>query len=354
VTQLRIVVTADPYIPIPPVAYGGIERIVDLVVRGLAARGHRITLVAHADSTAPVELIPYGDPRDHLSRSARLQELRDVAQAVWSRRKDTDVILSWGRLAALAPVLPLRSLAKVQRYARNPVPWRGVKRAALVAGRSLTFAAPSSSVYDDLKTIGSAGGRWITIYDGIDTSRFVLTPTVPSDAPVVFLGKLEPRKGAHRAIEIARIADRPLVIAGTIDTAPGGTQYFEREIEPHIDGVRVQYAGPVDDAAKSELLGQAAALLFPSTWKESFGIVIAEALSCGTPVIAYGGGSVPELIRPGFNGYIVADPLEAAAHVMCAQALDRSAIRADCVARFDAARTVDAFERALFDAVERL
>ncbi len=351
--SLRIIVTVDPYIPVPPVLYGGIERIVDFVVRGLAERGHRVTLIARPESTVPVPLIPYGGP-EHFTRRARATELLDVGRVLWSRRRDTDVILSWGRLAALAPVLPIRSIAKIQRYDRDMVPWKGVARAVSISGRSLTFAGASDSVYDELPARGPKGGHWITLYDGVDTSRYAFTASLPHDAPLMFLGRFEPRKGADRAIEIARRAGRTLILTGTIDKSPGGPEYFDAAIKPHLHDDHVQYAGPVDDAMKSRLLSSATALLFPTTGKEAFGIVMAESMACGTPVIAYPTGSVPEIIRPGLNGYIVNDIDSAVGCVERIGTLDRSAVRADCVARFDEERTVDAFEAALFAAIARL
>jgi glycosyltransferase involved in cell wall biosynthesis len=351
-SRLRIIVTVDPYIPVPPVLYGGIERVVDFVVRGLIRRGHDVTLVAHPDSTVDAPLIPYGAP-PHFTPAARVRELMQVGSAVFRRRNRTDVILSWGRLAALAPVLPLNRVAKVQRYCREVVPWRGVQKAVRIAGDSITFAGASTSVYSELPEYGAAGGRWVTAYDGIDTSLYAPVADVGRDAPLMFLGRLEPRKGAHDAIEIARRAGRELVIAGTIDESPGGPEYFRERIEPHIDNAQIRYVGPADDAMKNELLGSASALLFPTGGKEAFGLVMAEAMACGTPVIAYPTGSVPELIREGVNGFIVSDVTTAAAAVERVGSLDRMAIHADCVARFDAERSVDGFERVLYDAVER-
>jgi glycosyltransferase involved in cell wall biosynthesis len=332
--------------------YGGIERVVDFVVRGLARRGHDVTLVAHPDSKVDVKLVPYGAP-PHFTRSARIRELLQVGRVVWNRRDTTDVILSWGRLAALAPVLPLRRVAKVQRYCREVVPWNGVKKAVRLAGESLTFAGASTSVYSELPQHGAAGGRWVTAYDGIDTSLYDLVEHVPVDAPLMFLGRLEPRKGAHHAIEIAKRAKRRLVIAGTIDQSPGGPEYFRDRIEPLLDNVDITYVGPADDARKNALLGSAHALLFPTGGKEAFGLVMTEAMACGTPVIAYPTGSVPEIVRDGVNGFIVPDIDGAVDAVGRAGALGRAAIRRDCVDRFDAERSVDGFENTLIDAVAR-
>jgi glycosyltransferase involved in cell wall biosynthesis len=353
VSGLRVVITADPYIPVPPVVYGGIERVVELVVNGLVQRGHDVTLIAHPDSHTAARLIPYGSP-PHRTPRARITELVQVGRALWQRRNRTDVVLSWGRLMALAPILPLRHLPKVQRYCRAAVPWNGVRKAVALAGDSLTFAGASASVYDELPSKGAAGGRWVTVYDGIDTTRYHSTGRVPADAPIVFLGRLLPEKGVEHAITAARIARRTLVIAGNIDAEPHNVAYYDTQIAPHIDGERVQYIGPVDDRAKSELLGRAGVALFPSQSKEGFGLVMAEAMACGTPVIAFPVGSVPEIVRPGMNGFVARDAAEMAAFVEPALRLDRAAIRNDCVARFDAERTIDAFENLLHEAIARV
>src|SRR5512140_3040679 len=135
---MHIAITADPYIPVPPLTYGGIERVIDLLVRGLSARGHVVTLVAHPASTvATATLVGYGCA-PHAGIRPRVTELVQVGSALWSRRHDIDVVHSFGRLAALLPGLPDRLLPKVQSYQRDRIPWRGVRRASAVAGPSLT------------------------------------------------------------------------------------------------------------------------------------------------------------------------------------------------------------------------
>jgi len=174
---------------------------------------------------------------------------------------------------------------------------------------------------------------------------------VAYDAPLVFLGRIERVKGPHTAIQIARLAGRKLIIAG--NTIPHGeaATYFEREIRPYIDGENVTFLGPVDDMEKNKLLGTAAALLFPIAWKEAFGIVMAESFACGTPVIGFRCGSVPEVIRNGVNGYICRDVNEAVEAVDLLGQIDRVAVRADCEARFSDTALVDGVERILGDAI---
>ena len=343
-SRLRIAITADPYLPVPPKLYGGIERVVDFLVRGLAARGHEMTLFAHPESSTAGTLVPYGWP-PHVGPRARLAELVQAGGGLWRRRRDLDLIHSFGRLAALLPVLPLRSLPKIQSYQRERVPWRGIARAVRLAGPSIRFTGCSDSVWRERAQRGPLGGTWRTIPNGVELAAYDFSPRVAPDAPLVFLGRLEAIKGAHHAIAIARAARRRLVVAGNrVDHAEGGS-YFLREIAPHLDGARVTWIGPVDDTQKNTLLGSAGALLMPIEWEEPFGIVMAEALACGTPVIGFARGSVPEVIRDGVNGFLCRDVEEAAAAVGRLGRIDRAAARADCEARFGDRAIVDAYER---------
>lgn len=339
--SLRIVITADPYIPVPPVTYGGAERIVDLLVRHLVARGHVVTLVAHPDSRTPAALVPYGSGT-HWRPQDRMAELAQVAGALWARRHVTDVIHSWGRLAALLPVLPLRGIGKLQMYGRDGIPWRSVDVALALAGRSMRFTACGTHMWDHA---GNAHrDRWSTVFNGVELDRWPFTPRVEDDAPLVFLGRLDRIKGAHHAIAVAKAAGRRLVLAGPRTPDGDDARYFDAEILPQVDGDRVRWIGPVDDAQKAALLGGAAALLMLIEWDEPFGIVMAEALACGTPVIGFARGSVPEVVRHGTTGFVVRTRDEAVAAVAQLGAIDRAACRADCAARFDGARLVDQYE----------
>ena len=338
---MRIAITADPYLPVPPRLYGGIERVVDMLVRGLSARGHHVTLFAHPESRTLGGLVPYGAP-PHVGVRVRLIELGQVGAGLWRRRHEIDVIHSFGRLGALLPVLGLRGLPKIQSYQRQ-VPWRGVEVARQLAGRSLRFTACSDSLYGARPAECADGNGWRTIYNGVETARYDAISSVPPDAPLVFLGRLEPIKGAHHAIAIARAAGRRLVIAG--NRVEASAQYFATRIAPHLGGPEVTYVGAVDDRRKNAVLGSAAALLMPVEWDEPFGIVMAEALACGTPVIGFARGSVPEIVRDGMNGYVIRTVDEAAEAVHRLPAIDRRAVRADCEARFGDRVVVDGYER---------
>ena len=283
VPPMRVLITADPYIAVPPVHYGGIERVIDVLVGELVRRGHDVTLVAHPGSHTPARLVPYGEP-PHIGYRIRAKELMQVGSALWRERRDVDVVHSFGRLAALLPILPRRQLPKIQSYQRDGVPWTSVSHAVRLAGSSLVFTGCSSSVYRHKSLDGSRGGEWRTVFNCVDLSTYTSRLSVAPDAPLVFLGRLDPIKGAHDAIAIARGAGRRLVIAGNRVTDGPDAGYFDARIAPHIDDVRVRYVGPVDDCQKNRLLGEAAALLMPIAWEEPFGIVMAEACACGTPV----------------------------------------------------------------------
>lgn len=350
---MRIALTADPYLPVPPALYGGIERIVDLLVRELARRGHDVALWAHPESITGARLHPYGRA-PHRGVGPRVRELLDVGSGLWRERASVDIVHSFGRLAALLPILPLRRLPKIQSYQRA-VPFRSVRRAVRLAGSSIRFTACSTHMYcpqenevrrrlpgafDEKRRLTSF---FSTIFNGVDLTNYTAVPRVADDAPLVFLGRLERIKGVHHAIAIARGAGRRLVIAGNRVDSVDGRDYFAREIEPRL-GADAQYIGPVDDRAKNELLGAAAAMLMPIEWDEPFGIVMAESFACGTPVIGFARGSVPEVVDDGRTGFVVKDVAGAADAVGRLASIDRRTVRAECERRFSAPIIVDAYE----------
>jgi len=339
---MRIAITADPYIPVPPSLYGGIERVIAFLIAGLVKRGHDVTLFAHPDSSvAGAVLIGYGMP-PHAGIVPRLAELAQVGSALMRRYREYDIVHSFGRLAALLPILPLRTCPKVQSYQRE-VSWPGVRRAMKVARSSLQFTACSRSVFRAHANDPTVG-RWHAIFNGVDVDAYRAVAVVPADAPLVFLGRIERVKGVHVAIDVARRSGRRLVIAGNIVRDGRERDYFEREIEPSIDGRQIEYVGPVDDRAKNQLLGSAAALVFPTMFEEPFGIVMAEAMACGTPVVAFARGAVPEVIIEGVNGFACRDEDELVAAVGRLDTISRVAVRADCERRLSADVIVSQYE----------
>ncbi len=188
-------------------------------------------------------------------------------------------------------------------YQRKPTE-RTVGRAATLGGKSLVFTGCSEHICRQGR---AGGGTWHAIPNCVELAKFSFQPCVPPDAPLVFLSRVERIKGAHTAIAVARRTGRRLLIAG--NHASGGEEgrYWESEIVPHLSKDGIEYVGAVDDEQKNRLLGQAAAMIVPIEWDEPFGIVFAEALACGTPVISCPRGALPEIVRDGVDGFLVRD-----------------------------------------------
>jgi glycosyltransferase involved in cell wall biosynthesis len=295
---MRVMVTADPELPVPPRLYGGIERIIDVLVRRLRGLGFEVGLCAHAESTCPADRLfpwPAGSSRGGGSSLANLRALKRAVRA-WRPA----VLHGFSRLAYLLPLLP-RPLPKIMSYQREPN-LRTTTWARRFSRGTLTFTGCSESIC----RIGRrGGGDWRAIHNFVETERFAYSATVPSDAPLVFLSRVERIKGAHTAIEIARRSGRRLIIAGNRAETGSEADYFRMEIEPHLGRDGVEYVGPVDDGAKIHLLTNAAAMLVPIEWEEPFGIVFAESLACGTPVISCPRGALPEIVENGVHGYLI-------------------------------------------------
>ncbi len=176
-----------------------------------------------------------------------------------------------------------------------------------------------------------------TIHHGIDMRAFPFRAT--PDGYLLMFGRIHPHKGVVEAIDVAERMGMPLVIAGIVQDEA----YFAERVQPRIDGDRVRYVGAVGPDARGALLGGAVALLHLISFDEPFGFAVVEAMACGTPVIAHARGSMPELIRPGENGYLVDSGDEALEAIHAAARLDRAAVRASVLGRFDVMRMVDAY-----------
>jgi glycosyltransferase involved in cell wall biosynthesis len=179
------------------------------------------------------------------------------------------------------------------------------------------------------------GGDWSVIYNCAVPARYRFAGgTDPAAAPLVFLGRLDRCKGVHHAITVAERLQRRLVIAGNISPLAEEQSYFDHEIAPRLDGELVRYIGPVGDEAKQSLLGGAAAMLLPIEWEEPFPVVLPESMLCGTPLIAFRRGGVPEGIDHGRTGFLCDTVDEMTALVARLPEIDRAAVRAEAVRRF--------------------
>jgi glycosyltransferase involved in cell wall biosynthesis len=313
---LRIALTADPELPVPPAHYGGIERIVDMLAKGLVERGHEVTVFAHPDSTTAGHLVPWPG---RASRSGLDTARNATALASHVFRERFDLVHSFSRIAYLTPILSF-PVPKLMTYQRA-IARRSVTLGHWLSHGTLRFSAISRQMMGGVSDIG----RWHLVYNGVSLSSYDFQSDPGPDAPLVFLGRVEEIKGPHLAIEIARRAGVTLVIAGNVP--PEHRAFFDDKIKPHLDGTRVTYVGPVDDAAKSVLLRRARAFLMPVLWEEPFGIVMAEAMACGTPVIGFARGAIPEIVEDGVTGFVVGDVDGAVAGVGQLGQIDRRACR---------------------------
>lgn len=339
---MRILLTADPELPVPPLTYGGIERIVADLARGLRRRGHAVGLAAHPQSSAEVD-------RFYPWPGAASRGMRPTLRNGWTLRRAAadfrpDVLHSFSRLMYLLPLLPSR-LPKIMSYQRQPSP-RTTLWARRLSRGSLTFTGCSEHI---CRAGRAAGGRWEAIPNFVDPERYTFRSEVPGDAPLVFLSRVEPIKGTHLAIAAARKAGRKLVIAGNhFDSGENG-RYWSEQVVPHL-GPEVEYVGPVDDVRKNKLLGGAAAMLVPVQWEEPFGIVFAESLACGTPVISCPRGSLPEIVREGREGFLAETVEDLAAAVGRLGTIDRAACRERAEKAFSAGEVVRRYEE-LYESV---
>jgi glycosyltransferase involved in cell wall biosynthesis len=328
---MRIAQVAPLYESVPPNGYGATERVVHYLTEALIGLGHHVTLFATGDSQSSAELVPIcerGLWRDDRVWDTLTHHVREV-EAVTQRAGRFDVVhfhidplyfplarrlpcvhltTMHGRLlpADHGPLLrefseaPLVSISNSQR---KPVPW----------------------------------ANWqATIYHGLPVDTFSLEQT--NEDYLLFIGRMMPEKRPDLAIEIARRAGLRLKMAAKVH--PGEKQYFREKIAPLIDANRdiVDYLGEVAGEARIELLSRARALLFPIQWPEPFGMVMVEAMACGTPTVAFGAGAVPEVLEEGVTGYIVDDVDAAVDAVSRVSAIDRRRCRTAFEARFTSSR----------------
>ncbi|WP_415910731.1 glycosyltransferase [Oleiharenicola sp. Vm1] len=324
---MRLLLTCDPLIPVPPVGYGGIERIVDALIRFYRAAGHEVALLAHAESTAPVDArFTWADARI-AGAAATLRNALALRRAVRTFRPD--VVHSFSRLGYLLPTLATRQPV-VMSYQRH-TGGRQLALAARLGGRTLRFTGCSEFICGMGRP---QGGEWSAVPNFVELEKLTFVSRVPADAPLVFLSRVDDIKGPDLAIAIARRAGRRLLIAGNHAASGPQAEFFRREVEPHLGRDGVEWIGEVDDRRKNELLGRAAAMIVPIRWNEPFGIVFPEALACGTPVITCARGALPEIVQPGRTGFFITGVDDGVAAVRRLGELDRAACRRDAEERF--------------------
>lgn len=341
---MRIAQLAPIYERVPPPAYGGTELVVHLVVEELVRRGHDVTLFGTGDSITSARLrsvtpraIRYGTDEqvrhpEHVQLANAQACFREAAAGAFDIVHNHSGIEGMVLAAASrTPVVTTNHNAYVPETASvwGTYPWRHV---SVSAASAATFPAR---------------GSLPPVHNAVDVASFTFHEE-PGDH-VAFLGRFSPDKGPDRAIEAASGAGRRIVLAGKIDAAD--RRYFDIAVAPFVDGDRVQFVGELDGIAKRELLASAAALLFPIDWDEPFGLVLAEALASGTPIIAFDRGSVREIVDDGETGFIVDDVRSMAEAIGRLGRLDRRRCRHVAEQRFDVGRMVDDYEARYAEAI---
>ena len=331
--SIRVAHVAPSIFPVPPRDHGGTERVIHDLCVAMHNLGCDVTLFAASDSTTPVKRVGSLPSLEFLERehgtvppsipavleSVRMDEVRQ-------RLDDFDILHFHSEFfhAALLGQSRSKSLTTIH--------WRVDeldRKIFFAAFPDLPVAAISASQQTGIPEANRAG----VVLHGVAQARF--EPRFEPGNYLAFIGRMTDQKRPDKAIEVAVSSGWPIKLAGTIDV--GNPRYFDDYVRPKL-GKGVDYVGPLGDAAKSEFLRNAAALLFPIDWPEPFGLVMIEAMACGTPVIAWNKGSVAEVVEHGVTGFIVENEREAIAAVAQLGALDRNRIRARFEERFTSER----------------
>lgn len=329
---MKILLTADPELPVPPELYGGIERVIFLLIKGYQERGHEVVLCANGASKVPCKLVPWKGTSS-MSRIGTVKNMLTLNSV--TKKEKVDIVHSFSRLIYMT-LLSKSNTPRIMSYQREPGVERIKKAYDMHANSKLVFTGCSSYISDQIATVAES----YSIYNCVDFNEYDLAPTVEQDAPLVFLGRIEEIKGTHIAVQAAIKTNRRLVIAGNIPN--GKEDYFNETVKPYLND-RIVYIGPVNDKQKNEMLKTALAMLMPITWNEPFGIVMPEAMACGTPVVGFARGSVKEVVEDGITGYKCDTLDELLVKIKQCETLDRTTVRKRAYERFDYNVIVDEY-----------
>jgi glycosyltransferase involved in cell wall biosynthesis len=321
---MRIAVIAPPWLTVPPTGYGGTEAVLDTLCRGLSTAGHDVLLYATGDSRSPVERAWTFDRHlgtVEVSPAAELHHVMDAYDAAvrWGAEIVHDHTITgpvWGQLGATTPVVTT-----------NHGPFGGGLGAIY---RRIAARVPIIAISHHQASLADGIPITAVIHHGLDLGS--LSPGSGRGGYAAFLGRMHPDKGVHTAIRVARRAGVPLRIAAKM-REPAEHRYFEEQIQPMLGG-GVEFVGEVSGDAKHQLLADATCLLNPVAWAEPFGIVMVEALACGTPVVGTPLGAAPEIVDHGVTGYLCSGEPDLAQAIRDASDLDRTTCRRAAEERF--------------------
>jgi glycosyltransferase involved in cell wall biosynthesis len=331
---------APPWISVPPPGYGGVEEVVSVLTEALVRRGHAVTLFCAPGSLSSATVVTLLDAQhpDEIERS--LYEVDHVARAFDA----IELALPYRGFDVIHDHCGFTAVAMAERIETPIVHTLHGQFTPATSAFYLHHAGKATLVGISRAQLASAPdqlGPIPAIPNPLDVSVWPLQERKGNY--LLWIGRMTPEKGPQRAIAAARAAGVPLVLAGVIQ--PGQQAFFDREIAPALDGERVRFVGEVSGATKRSLFAHARALLMPIRWEEPFGMVMVEALACGTPVIAFAEGAARELVVDGRTGFLVADERAMAAAVDRLDEIDARACRAWVIANCDVDTVAAAYER---------
>ena len=330
--MLKIAQIAPLYESVPPRLYGGTERIVSFLTEELVRQGHDVTLFASGDSKTLARLVPCSETALRLDPGIKdglpyhVMMLEEIRQ----RAEDFDVLHFHIDLIHAPLVREFSERTVTTLHGRQDLP-------DLKPFYEAFWDLPIVSISDDQR-LPIPGANWIgTVYHGLPRDLLPFQRQPAGGGYLAFIGRISPEKRPDRAIEIAARAGLPLKIAAKIDKVD--RVYWSDVIEPLVRShPNVEFIGEVNEQQKGAFLGNARALLFPIDWPEPFGLVMIEAMACGTPVIAFKCGSVPEVVDEGLTGMVVESVDQAVEAIRCLDSIDRRMVRARFEERFTAGR----------------
>jgi glycosyltransferase involved in cell wall biosynthesis len=326
---MRIGIVAPPWLPVPPSAYGGTENVLDSLARGLKDAGHEVLLCTTGDSTCPVDKTFAFPQAVGVGGGSSVDEIRHVTHA-YSQLRDVDVVHDHTLVG------PLHSAA----FPGLPVVTtnHGPFNADLIdLYRTISGRVPVIAISHHQASTAPDVSIAAVIHHGVEVADFPIG--LGEGGYALFLGRMHPSKAPHVAARIARRAGVPLKIAAKMQE-PGERAYFEAMVRPLLGG-DITYVGEVDRPTKLELLGQAQCLLNPIAWSEPFGMVMIEALACGTPVLTTHFGAAPEIVEDGAVGFLRSDEDDLVDALGRIHQIDRSACRRHVAERFSVKHMVD-------------
>jgi glycosyltransferase involved in cell wall biosynthesis len=338
--RLRIAMLAPPWITVPPPGYGGIEAVVALLCDEMVARGHEVTLFAApgshstADVQAPLERTHADQIGSSLYESDHIGAAYDAIDLAGAAGRPFDLVHDHSGFTAVAmaarvSVPVVHTIHAPFNDETRPFYTRHGHKVHLVAiSRYQLEHAPPGVRVADVVPNPIRVGDWPFCDD--------------KDDYLLWMGRMDPAKGAQRAIAVARQAGIQLVLAGPVQ--PGQESYFRSEIEPHLGGDLVRYVGEVGGTRRKELFAHAKAFLMPIRWAEPFGMVMVEALACGTPVLAFPEGAASEIVIDGENGFLVADEQAMTDAIGSLDAIDPIRCRESVISRYVSAIVADGYE----------